>query len=234
MGSSDSRPVEVVETALPIFDPSGFDANALISRALEVSPVIQQSEVALETARLGLSERKSEWWPQISAGFDVYKQAFASEGDAIFDPSITGSLESQFFLQFSIPVLGGVFRQGMEQQRASVEVANRREEDRAARLDLEETIRGALLELENQWATFRLAERSNEIAGEALRLAREEYRLGTRSFEDLRSGFEQEAETRRQVITARHGFFDAFLALEQAVGGSLRELIPAPTDQPGS
>jgi outer membrane protein len=228
MGYSETRPVEVVETALPLFDPSGFDAAALYARALETSPVIGQSEVAVETARLGLAERKSAWWPRISTGFDLYRQSFAGEGDAIFDPTLTGSLESQFFLQFSIPVLGGVFRQGMEQQRASVELANRREDDRAARLELEATIRGALLDLEDQWTTFRLTERSNEIAGEALRLAREEYRLGTRSFEDLRSSFQQEAETRRQVITARHGFFDAFLALEQAVGGSLRELIPAP------
>jgi outer membrane protein TolC len=232
LGYSETRPLEVIETALPLFDPSVFDAAALYARALDTSPAVGQSAVAVETARLGLAEQKSAWWPQVSTGFDLYRQSVAGDGDALFDPTLTGNLESQFFLQFSIPVLGGVFRQGMEQQRASVELANRREEDRAVRLELEATIRGALLDLEDQWTTFRLSERSNEIAGEALRLAREEYRLGTRSFEDLRSSFQQEAETRRQVITARHGFFDAFLALEQAVGGSLRELVPA--SAPGS
>ena len=50
----------------------------------------------------------------------------------------------------------------------------------------------------------------------------EEYRLGTRSFEELRSAFQQEADTRRQVITARHAFVDALLTLEEAVGASVR------------
>ncbi len=234
MGSSDTRPLEVVETELPLFDPSGLDAGTLLRTALDTSPAVQRSDLAVQSAALGVSEARAGWWPQITAGFDVYKQRFASEGDAIFDPSITGSLESQFFVQFSIPVLGGLFRQRMEQQRASVELANSREEDRAARLQLDEGIRGALLDLENEYASFRLANRSAEIAAEALRLAREEYRLGTRSFEDLRSSFELEADTRRQVITARHAFYDAFLALEQAVGVPLRDRIPAGSAGPGS
>ena len=37
-------------------------------------------------------------------------------------------------------------------------------------------------------------------------------------FEDLRSAFDQEAGTRRQVISARHSFVDALLSLEEAVG----------------
>ena len=84
-------------------------------------------------------------------------------------------------------------------------------------------IRGSLLELGNQWASAQLSERSREIAQEALALAREEYRLGTRSFEELRAAFQQEADTRRQVITARHAFVDALLTLEEAVGASVRD-----------
>jgi outer membrane protein len=230
MGSTDTRPIEVVETSLPIFDPSALDARALISRALEVSPALRRSEVAIRTAELGLAERKTQWWPEVSAGIDIYRQHFAEQGEALFEPSVTGDIESRFFVQFSLPVLSNLSRQTVEQQQAAVELRNQRESDREARLQLEETIRGALLDLENEWATVQLAERSNVIAGEALRLAREEYRLGTRTFEDLRSAFEQEADTRRQMITARYAFFDAFLALEQAVGGSLRELVPAGQD----
>jgi outer membrane protein len=231
MGSSDTRPIEVVETEVPIFDPVGLEAADLLSRALESSPTVLQSELAVRTAEVGLSERKSQWWPRITAGVDVYKQSFREQGDALFDPSVTGNLESQFFVQFSIPVLDGVMRQGTEQQQASVEVANRREDDREARIELEATIRGALLDLGNQWTSFRLAERSSAIAGEALRLAREEYRLGTRSFEELRSAVEQEADTRRQQITARHGFFDTLLVLEQAVGTPLRDRVPGAGDE---
>ena len=110
-----------------------------------------------------------------------------------------------------------------EQQRAAIELRNQREQDREIRLQLEESIRGSVLELENQWTSAQLSQRSNEIAREALALAREEYRLGARSFEELRAVFQQEADTRRQVITARHAFVDALLTLEEAVGASVRE-----------
>ncbi len=226
MGTTDTRSIEVVDTELPMFDPSGLDATALVSRAHEVSPTLRRSQVAVRTAELGVSERRSQWWPQIDAGLSIYRQHFAEQAQALFEPSIGGDVESRFSVQFSIPVLNGFFRQTVEQQQASVDLRNQRESDRQTRLELDETIRGGLLDLENQWETFRLAERSNAIAQEALRLAREEYRLGSRSFEDLRSSFEQEADTRRQMITARYAFYDAFLALEQAVGGPLRDLIP--------
>jgi outer membrane protein TolC len=84
-------------------------------------------------------------------------------------------------------------------------------------------VRGALLELGNQYESLRLTERQTLIAEEAVRLAREEYRLGSRSFEDLRPTIDQEAETRRQVIQARHAFVDALLSLEEAVGARVRD-----------
>lgn len=233
MGVDDGRDIEIASEALPIFDPVDFDADALISRAFDVNPVLLQSDLAVQTAQLGLSEQKSAWWPRITAGVDVYQQAFASGGDALFDPALTGKTESQFFVQFAIPVLNGFFQQRSAQAAASVDVSNQREADRQARLELEETIRGALLDLENQWTSYELSELSNEIAAEALRLAREEYRLGSRSFEDLRSSFQQESTTRRDSIAARYNFVDALLALEEAVGSSVREMIPAGSVQVG-
>lgn len=222
MGLTDDRPLEVQEEELPLFDPSGFDAVALISRALEVNPALLQSDVQVRSAELALSERKTAWWPEVRFGVDVYRQSYEPETDALFDTSIGTDLESRFFVGFSIPVLNGLFRQSAQQQQAAIDLRNQREQDREVRLQLDEAIRGSLLELENQWASAQLSDRSSEIAREALTLAREEYRLGTRSFEELRSAFQQEADTRRQVITARHAFVDALLTLEEAVGASVR------------
>ena len=233
MGLIDDRPIEVVDMDLPVFDPSHLAADALISRAGEVSPSLLQSETAISSAEAGLSLRRSAWWPRIALGVDVYRRAYEQHTDALFDPSLASDLESQFFIQFSLPILTNYMQEDQERQRASVEVANLRESDREARLQLEESIRGALLDLENQWTSLRLSERSLVIAAEALRLAREEYRLGTRSFEDLRSSFEQEADTRRQVITARHQFVDALLVLEEAVGAPVRASGPTGPDDQG-
>ena len=233
MGLSDDQPFEVGDDDLPLFDPSGFDEGALVARALAVNPSLLQSDVQLRSAELALSEQKTAWWPEVRVGLDVYRQAYEAETSALFDTSIGTDLESRFFLGFSIPALNGVFRQNAQQQQAAIDLRNQRELGREVRLQLSEAIRGALLELQTQWASARLSERAREIAGEALELAREEYRLGTRSFEELRSAFEQEAGTRRQVITARHSFVDALLTLEEAVGASVREEEVAGTLGPG-
>lgn len=234
IGLTDESDIEIEDETLPLFDPSGLEATALISRALEANPALLQSDAAIRTAQATLAEERNAWFPQISAGLNVYRQAYEPETAALFDASFTKDLESRFFVRFSIPILNGFFQQDVERQRASVDVSNQREADREARLQLEESIRGALLELENQWASFQVSERSGVIADEALRLAREEYRLGTRSFEDLRSSFQQQADTQRQLIAARYSFVDALLTLEEAVGEPVRELNQAADGQGGS
>lgn len=232
MGLPDGEPIDIADEPLTLFDPSAFDAERLIDRALDVNPSIGRSELAVRGAELGVAEQRTNWWPEVRMGVDVYRRAFEPAGSALFDPSIGSDLESQFFIDFSIPALNNVFGQRLEQQRAGVELANQRETDREARLQLAQTIRGALLDLENQWASYQITERSLAIAEEALRLAREEYRLGTRTFEDLRSSFQQEADTRRQLITARHSFMEALLVLEEAVGAPVSPAAGGIPDAP--
>lgn len=222
MGLTDDRPIELVAEELPVFDPSGLEPEALVSRAEEVNPELRRSEVAIRADEVTLSQERADWWPRVSFGVDLFRRAQESYGDALFDPPGTSELESQFFVGFSIPMLNNYFQNQVDRQQARVELQNSREADRQTRLETEEAIRGALLDLDNQWASVQLAERSLAIAREALRLAQEEYRLGTRSFGDLRTSFQDEADTRRQLITARHAFVDALLTLEAAVGAPVR------------
>jgi outer membrane protein len=164
----------------------------------------------------------------------VYRRSQQPRGSSLFNIGINEPLESQFQVQFSIPMFNNFFQNKLAMDRASVQLENDREVDRATRLRIEETVRVASLELTNQWESLRLAERSLEIAQEALRLAREEYRIGTRTFEDLRSSFDQEALTRRQVITSRHSFVDALLSLEVAVGERVRSAVVPSTRDVGA
>ena len=75
--------------------------------------------------------------------------------------------------------------------------------------------------LRNGYESHVLAQRSLDIAQEALRLAREEYRLGTRTFEQLRDSINQEALARRQVVEADYSFTDGLVTLEEAVGTTI-------------
>ena len=221
LGLEGPAPLVLEDEALPIFDPGALDTDALVRRALDANPGLRRAEVGVQRADVGVSEQRSAWWPRVSMGFDVVRRAQQPNQSALFDVSFDEDLDSRFFLQLSLPIFNNFFQNRSAAERASVDLENEREAHRELRLGVEEAVRGARLELESQWASLRLAERAREIAEEALRLAREEYRLGTRSFEDLRESFDREAETRRQVITARYAFVDALLDLEAAVGDSV-------------
>jgi outer membrane protein len=227
LGDDELGDFILADEPLPIFDPSALDADELVERALGVNPDLRQREVAVESARLGVAENRNSWWPTVDLGMRVSRVAQTQETAALFDVSFDEDLDSNFYIQLSVPMFNSYAQNRQSMHRAEVDLDNAREVQREARLQVEETVRGAVLELDNQWESLRLAERSAEIAREALRLAREEYRIGARTFEDLRQGIDQEADTRRQVIQARHQFVDALLSLEEAVGAEIRPTTAA-------
>ncbi|HSM61885.1 MAG TPA: TolC family protein, partial [Longimicrobiales bacterium] len=218
LGDDALGPFRLAETHLPVFDPTGLDADALVRRALEVNPELRQADIAVRSADVGVKEANRAWWPTLLFNFNVARRVQTPETEALFDVSFDEDLDQRFYIGLQIPMFNDYFQNTQGIHQARVDLQNRREARRATMLRVQESVRAALLELENQHESLRLAERSAEIAEEALRLAREEYRLGTRTFEDLRQSIDQEADTRRQVIQARHSFVDALLSLEEAVG----------------
>lgn len=210
-------------TPLPVFDPSELEADALVERALDVNPRLDQARVAVESARVDLTDGNRLWWPSLFVSYGIYRRAQLPDREALFDVSFDEDLDQRFSVGLQVPMFNDYFQNKRTIAQAAVQLENQSEAEREARLGIEEAVRGALLELGNQYESLRLTERQTLIAEEAVRLAREEYRLGSRSFEDLRPTIDQEAETRRQVIQARHAFVDALLSLEEAVGARVRD-----------
>jgi outer membrane protein len=224
LGNERLPPFRLADTALPDLDPAALDVEALVAAALDVNPELRQAGLAVRTADVDLRDSKRAWWPTLVFNFNLARRAQTPQGDALFDFSWNESLDQRFYMGLQVPMFNSFFqnRQGIE--RSAVERSNRIEAERETRLRVEETVRGALLELESQSESLRLADRSREIAREALSLAQEEYRIGARTFEDLRQAIDAEAETRRQAIRARYSFVDALLSLEEAVGASVAPL----------
>jgi len=218
LGDEDLGPFRLGEESLPEFDPGTLDGDALVARALSVNPELRQAEVAVQSARVGLKESKRAWWPTLILNFQLARRARTDQGEALFDVSFNEALDQQFYIGLRVPMFNNFFENQQDIHRSSVDFTNRTEAERDTRLRVEESVRSAVLELSNQYESLRLAERSAEIAQEALRLAREEYRIGTRTFEDLRQAIDSEATTRRQLIQGRYAFVDALLSLEEAVG----------------
>lgn len=218
LGDEGLAPFRLADVPLPIFDPGALDPEALVARALDVNPGLKEADVAVRSAGAGVTESKRAWWPTLLLNFNLARRAQTPRGEALFDFSFDEDLDQRFYIGLQVPMFNDFFRNQQGIQQASVALANSREAEREAQLRVEEQVRGALLELNSQWESLRLAQRSADIAGEALVLAQEEYRIGTRTFEDLRQSVDTEAETRRQVIRARYAFVDALLSLEEAVG----------------
>ncbi|MDA0313105.1 MAG: TolC family protein, partial [Gemmatimonadetes bacterium] len=156
LGNEEIGPISLDDSALPLFDPSGLDADNLARSALTVNPELLQSGVSVRSSMLGVKEANNAWWPTIDMGIDVYRRTQLPQGQSLFDVSFDEELESRFFMQFSIPMFNNYFQNKQSIERASVQLENDMEAERAARLRIEETVRGALLELSNQWESLRL------------------------------------------------------------------------------
>lgn len=222
LGDPELEPFEPTAEVVPVFDPSGLEAEALVERALRANPTLQQSEASVSGARLGVSEARQSWWPNLSLSFDYGRFAQTREAAALLDltPEET-DWQSSFSARLSIPAFNNFFQNRAQVAQAQVELDNQEFALRERRLTVEQEVRTQLINLNNQHQSLALASRSLEIAGETVRLAREEYRLGTRTFEQLQEAVTQEADARRQVIQARYGFVEALLTLEEAVGQRL-------------
>jgi outer membrane protein TolC len=222
LGDDALGPVRLADAPMTPFDPSTLDADALVRQALDVNPTLRQAQVGVDQSKESMAEAGTLWWPTLSLGWNVGRTAQDPKGGgSLFDMTLNEPMDSRFYAQISFPMFNSFFQNRARQAQASIDFQNRREDERQARLNLEEKVRGALLELENQYQSLQTNERAAQIAQEALRLAREEYRLGTRTFTELRTAINDEADSRRQVIQARYLFMDQLFTLEESVGATI-------------
>jgi len=226
LGQADLPPVRPAPTDVPLFDPAELDEPALIRRAVAASAPVREADVQLRVAEEGVRQSRTSYWPQLSASFRVGRFDQAPRTGSLFS---LGGFEDQLYSSFgvnvSFPLFTNFLQNRVAMARAEVQRDGQEDALRAARLEAERLTRSGLVALGNAWDGLRIAERSLAIATEALELAREEYRLGTRTFEQLQQSVASEATVRRQVIQARYGFADALIDLEAAAGGPVANVV---------
>lgn len=226
-GATDGDDFTTRGTLPEPFDPAALDEAGLIGRALEQSPVILRNRADMDVGRASLSAVRSARLPTISLSTFFFQDAYGPEYTAAFKPFSSDSRYASARLSLSIPVFTG-FSTERNIAEAQVQLANAEESVRQARMEIERDVRSRLIDLRGAWDSYRLAERSSEIAEERLRLAREGYRLTTIAFADLQLAIEGAANERRTAINARYDFVAARIALEQVAGGPLDGGGPLP------
>lgn len=234
LADPDLPPFRLQEVPLPVFDPAGLADAELVERALAVHPDIRQAEVDMEDARLGVSEAKASRWPNLILSYQLGRQTYQQENGGLFDLTHDpNDLYNSFSVRFSLPYLNNYFQNRQQEVQAEVALRNQRESMKETRLRVEREVRAQLIELRNQYAALQGSQRRLDIAEEALRLRREEYRLGTADFDQLQDQVDTERTARRDLITARYTFVNALLDLEDAVGAPVRGEPPV-TDGSGA
>lgn len=204
------------ETPTP-FDPQALDPEALVVRALGSNPLIHQQMAQLDVGAAQAKVARGSRWPTLSLSFGFNQRTFAQEREALFDLYPDQGRYGSTSLSMSIPLFSR-FQNSARIAEAQVGLDNAQENLRKTRLQVEEEVRSGLIALRTAYQGYQIALRSQEIAQERLRLAREQFRLGSRTFSELQLDIDAGASAEREVITQLFGFLEAGVNLEETVG----------------
>ena len=199
------------------FDPSYLDADVLMEQAMTSSPAIQQQRAQVQRGQAQAKAARGSRWPTLSMNFGFNQQTFAEEREALLDLFPDQGRYGSAGLSLSIPLFSR-FQNSARIAEAEVGLDNAKETLRKTRLQVEEEVRSRLIALETAYQGYRIALRSREIAQERLSLARDQFRLGSRTFTELQRDIDDAANAEREVINQLFGFVDAQANLEETVG----------------
>jgi outer membrane protein len=199
------------------FDPAGLDADELVTRAQESSPTVLQQAAQLDVSDAQARSARGSRWPTVSLSFGFNQRTFAQERDALFDLYPDQGRYGSTSMSLTIPLFSR-FQTQARVAEAEVGRENARETLRKTRLQLDEEVRSRLIALQTAYQGYQIALRSREIAQERLNLAREQFRLGSRTFTELQRDIDDAANAEREVITQLFGFLEARVNLEETVG----------------
>jgi len=211
------------------FDPAGLNVAGLVSRTLVSSPRIlrQEAEVSASAARARAA--RGGRWPSVSMNFGFYQSTNALERAALFDPFPQDSRYGSTSLSFSIPLFSR-FQTSNAIAQADVGRRNAEETLRQTRLQVEEEVNARAIDLRGAYEGVRLAQQSWEIAQERLRLGRELYQMGSRTFVELQQDIEAAVNAEREAINQRYTFVQARINLEETVGVPVRPMAGSARD----
>ena len=106
---------------------------------------------------------------------------------------------------------------------------NSQETLKERQLEVERQVRDRIIQLESAYQTVILNRAALTLAEERLRLAREEYSLGSRSYEELQIAVAQRDTADRDLLNSQYQFVLSRINLEEALGGRL-DLAPVTPD----
>jgi outer membrane protein TolC len=218
---------EVMPVPFREVDPARIDEEALVRAALASSPAIVQQGAQIDAARRQASlVRGAQWLPTMSISANTGRSELQrGGGGAFFQPNPDGGWDRTVSIGLSLPDVGRHFDTQNALQRQQIQVRNYEEALRGTRLDVDQSVRTALVNLRAERASLALQEQTSAIAEERLQLRLEAYRLGRGTFLDLQTASSQAAQIRRALLTSRYNTELRLVDLEQTTGIALDRIL---------
>jgi len=203
-----------------LVDPSGLDADSVVGVVLRSDPRLKQADARAVGAQYAASAARGQRWPTVSASAGFSRSVSQDGYDALFRLNPRDRLWS-FGFSVSVPV----FERFSISQSIARAAANQRtaaEDRREIGLQVEREVRSTLIDVDNSYRQFQLAQRSAELGRRRLDMARQQYQLGSRTFTELQQIVSTSAQDERQALAARLDYVNAVVALESLIGGPVR------------
>ncbi len=201
-------------------DPSLFDVDALVARAADRNPAVQQAAAEAARADYAASAARGRRWPTVTASASVGRGVSLSSYEAFFELN-PRDRSFGFGLNIQIPL----FTRFETSRQIAQATANARAADqtlRERRLQLDQQVRSAHIDLVTAYRSVQLADRAVELSRRRLQMAQEQYQLGTIGFTDFQQIVTQAAQDERTALSAEAEFARAAVTLEELVGERVR------------
>jgi outer membrane protein len=199
--------------------PAKYEIDNLVTEALGNRTDLQIADLAVKRAKHNLNMTYSNYLPTASLGM----QWSASEQSGK-DESFTlnpRNRNSSASLSLRWNLFDGFTRE-YNVQTLRVAEAKAEEQRRSLRLELEKSVRDAYYNLEKVFNQLQITGRNRELADRTLSLERERYRLGATSALGLRDAQVTYAQAETEHLQKTLEYQSSLIALELAVGKSLR------------
>jgi outer membrane protein TolC len=212
---------QVSGTLPEAFDPSGLDAESLASRAFSANPNLIQQQANVDVSRAQAQSARRAHWPALEIFFNARQSTYGDDYAAFMDGFPDDSRSGGASFGITIPIFQG-FNNKARIVQAEVGLVNQEEALRETELQVEEAVQSRLIALETAYQSYLITLRSREIAQERLRLGREQFRLGSRTFTELQQDIDAASQAERSVINQLFALEQALANLEEMVGEELR------------
>jgi outer membrane protein len=221
IGDPELNDLQVDGTLPEAFDPGGLDPESLASRAFSSNPNLIEQEASVDVSRAQAQSARRAHWPPLTISFNARQSTFGDDYGGFLDAFPDRSRSGGASFGITIPLFQG-FNNKARIVQAEIGLVNQEEALRETELLVEEAVQSRLIGLETAHQSYLITLRSREIAQERLRLGREQFRLGSRTFTELQQDIDAASQAERGVINQLFALEQALANLEEMVGEELR------------